>query len=75
MARCFDESQEGYKRGDGARAKELSNQGKEHKAKMERLNKEASDWIYVSEYPQSIFFSFLFGRRSDDDSSSQRTTR
>ncbi|KAK0195300.1 cytoplasmic protein [Armillaria mellea] len=47
MARCFGESHEAYNRGDGARAKELSNQGKKHQQKMEQLNKEASDWIFV----------------------------
>ncbi|KAF8320655.1 DUF1771-domain-containing protein, partial [Clavulina sp. PMI_390] len=46
MAHCFDESHRAYESGDGARAKELSNEGKKHKAEMERLNKEASDWIY-----------------------------
>ncbi|KAJ4468191.1 hypothetical protein J3R30DRAFT_1683465 [Lentinula aciculospora] len=47
MARCFQQSHEAYARGDGAGAKELSNQGKEHQQKMEKLNKQASDWIYV----------------------------
>ncbi|KAK0504879.1 cytoplasmic protein [Armillaria luteobubalina] len=47
MARCFSESHEAYNRGDGAGAKELSNQGKKHQQKMEQLNKEASDWIFV----------------------------
>ncbi|KAJ3781788.1 hypothetical protein GGU10DRAFT_365545 [Lentinula aff. detonsa] len=47
MAKCFQESHEAYARGDGAGAKELSNEGKEHKQKMEQLNKQASDWIYV----------------------------
>lgn len=46
MARAFDASQDAYQSGDGARAKELSNEGKRHKAEMERLNKEASDWIF-----------------------------
>ncbi|CAE6479872.1 unnamed protein product [Rhizoctonia solani] len=46
MARAFDASQEAYKSGDGAKAKELSNEGKRHKVEMERLNKEASDWIF-----------------------------
>ncbi|CAE7061243.1 unnamed protein product [Rhizoctonia solani] len=46
MARAFDASQEAYQSGDGAGAKELSNEGKMHKAEMERLNKEASDWIF-----------------------------
>lgn len=47
MSRCFDGSQVAYKRGDGAEAKEQSNRGKEHQANMKRLNREASDWIYV----------------------------
>jgi len=47
MAKCFAESHEAYGRGDGAGAKELSNQGKAHQAKMISLNKEASDWIFI----------------------------
>ena len=49
MARCFQESHEAYAGGDGARAKELSNEGKRHQAEMERLNKEASEWIFIGE--------------------------
>ncbi len=52
MARCKSESQEAYNRGDHAAAKVLSKQGKNHKQKMEQLNKEASDWIYHGQcYP------------------------
>ncbi|KIM40052.1 hypothetical protein M413DRAFT_28588 [Hebeloma cylindrosporum] len=47
MAKCFQESHEAYARGDGAQAKELSNQGKDHQRKMVDLNKEASDFIFV----------------------------
>jgi len=47
MAKCFEQSHQAYSAGDGAKAKELSNQGKEHQSKMEALNKEASDWIFV----------------------------
>lgn len=47
MAKSFQESHEAYARGDGAAAKELSNKGKEHQRKMEQLNKQASDWIFV----------------------------
>ncbi|KAF5389495.1 hypothetical protein D9757_004324 [Collybiopsis confluens] len=47
MAKCFQQSHEAYARGDGAGAKDLSNQGKEHQRKMEQLNKQASDWIFV----------------------------
>ena len=46
MARAYDASHEAYQSGDGARAKELSNEGHAHKAEMERLNKEASEWIF-----------------------------
>lgn len=48
MAQCFEESHTAYANGDGARAKELSNQGKAHKAEMERLNAQASEWIFAS---------------------------
>ncbi|KAK0186907.1 hypothetical protein F5146DRAFT_935134, partial [Armillaria mellea] len=47
MSRCFSESHEAYDRGDHAAAKELSNQGKNHKQKMEQLHKAASTWIYL----------------------------
>jgi len=46
MAHCFDESHRAYEKGDHARAKELSNEGKRHEAEMKRLDKEASDWIF-----------------------------
>ena len=48
MARCFEESQQAYTSGDRAGAKTLSNEGREHKARMEQLNAEASAWIYAS---------------------------
>lgn len=47
MARAFEESHSAYAGGDGARAKELSNEGKAHQRRMEELNKKAADWIYV----------------------------
>lgn len=50
MAHCFDQSHQAYENGDGARAKQLSEEGKRHKAEMERLNKEASDWIYYRKW-------------------------
>ncbi|KAI0276379.1 hypothetical protein BGY98DRAFT_706287 [Russula aff. rugulosa BPL654] len=46
MARAFEESHAAYARKDGAAAKELSNQGKAHQKEMERLNAEASAWIF-----------------------------
>lgn len=32
--------------GDGARAKQLSEQGKQHQANQQRLDGQASDWIF-----------------------------
>jgi hypothetical protein len=55
MARAFDESHAAYASGDGARAHELSEQGKRHQHDMERLNGEASQWIFVSEWSLSLF--------------------
>ncbi|KAI0318319.1 hypothetical protein OF83DRAFT_37123 [Amylostereum chailletii] len=46
MGRAFDESQQAYKRGDRARAKELSEEGKRHQRQMESLHAQASAWIY-----------------------------
>ncbi|KAL7925937.1 hypothetical protein ACQKWADRAFT_283473 [Trichoderma austrokoningii] len=43
---CFERSKRAYDDGDGARAKELSNQGKAHNAKMEEYNRQASDYIF-----------------------------
>ena len=50
MGNCFEESKRAYTTGDGARAKALSNEGKEHRAKMEQFNAEAGAWIYASEW-------------------------
>lgn len=43
---CFQRSQEAYAEGDGAKAKELSEQGKSHGRKMEEYNKQASEFIF-----------------------------
>ncbi|KAL7799963.1 hypothetical protein V8C37DRAFT_363605 [Trichoderma ceciliae] len=43
---CFERSRRAYEDGDGARAKELSNQGKAHDAKMKEYNRQASDYIF-----------------------------
>ena len=48
MASCFEESRLAYVAGDRALAKALSNEGKEHKERMEQLNAEASAWIFAS---------------------------
>lgn len=38
MAKCFAESHEAYERGDGAGAKQLSNEGKEHQVSAFRIS-------------------------------------
>ncbi|KAM6483008.1 hypothetical protein HDV62DRAFT_341927 [Trichoderma sp. SZMC 28011] len=43
---CYERSKRAYEDGDGARAKELSNQGKAHDAKMKEYNRQASDYIF-----------------------------
>ena len=57
MARAFEESHAAYARGDGAGAKDLSNQGKSHQREMERLNAEASAWIFRGEPDISLLDS------------------
>jgi len=54
MAQYFQQSHEAYARRDGALAKDLSNQGKEHQRKMGELNKQASDWIFNENNKHSI---------------------
>jgi hypothetical protein len=53
MARAFDQAHAAHERGDGARAKELSNEGRNQQREMEELNREASEWIF-----QSVCLSF-----------------
>lgn len=40
------QAHEAYEQGDGAGAKQLSNEGKSHAAKMEQYNKQASEYIF-----------------------------
>lgn len=42
----LSQAHEAYERGDGAEAKKLSNEGKQHAAKMEQYNKQASEYIF-----------------------------
>ncbi|KAJ5301356.1 hypothetical protein PENANT_c023G00240 [Penicillium antarcticum] len=43
---CFSRSKEAYSSGDGAGAKQLSEEGKAHGRKMEEYNKQASEFIF-----------------------------
>ncbi|KAL1969422.1 hypothetical protein VTN77DRAFT_8860 [Rasamsonia byssochlamydoides] len=43
---CFERSRQAYENGDGALAKELSEQGKAHGRKMEEYNRQASEFIF-----------------------------
>ncbi|EKV06241.1 Smr protein/MutS2 C-terminal [Penicillium digitatum] len=45
-AQCFSRSKEAYSNGDGAGAKQLSEEGKAHGRKMEEYNKQASEFIF-----------------------------
>lgn len=47
MAQCFERSHQAYASGDKAGAKQLSNEGKRRQQEMEKLNREASEWIFV----------------------------
>ncbi|KAH9176606.1 hypothetical protein EDB89DRAFT_1938924 [Lactarius sanguifluus] len=60
MARAFEESHAAYGRGDGGAAKELSNQGKTHQREMERLNAEASAWIFRGDRPGEVDLHGLY---------------
>ena len=69
MARAFDESHRAYTSGNGARAKELSNEGKAHQRQMEEFNKKAADWIFVGAW------LVLMGVDSSAHDAFQRITR
>lgn len=43
---CFDRAHQAYESGDGARAHDLSQEGKQHAAKMEEYNRQARDYIF-----------------------------
>ncbi|KAI7853776.1 hypothetical protein BDC45DRAFT_510074 [Circinella umbellata] len=43
---CYQKSQEAYSNGDGAQAKQLSNQGHHHDDRMKKYNKQAADLIF-----------------------------
>ncbi|KAJ5158233.1 uncharacterized protein N7500_007884 [Penicillium coprophilum] len=43
---CFSRSKEAYSNGDGAGAKQLSEEGKAHGRKMEEYNRQASEFIF-----------------------------
>ncbi|WRT69317.1 uncharacterized protein IL334_006301 [Kwoniella shivajii] len=51
--RCFAESQQAYQSGDGARAHELSLQGKNHQKRQDYLDDEAGAWIFNENNKQS----------------------
>lgn len=59
MARAFEQSHAAYVRKDGMVGKELAKEGKAHQREMERLNAEASAWIFRGEYPKCFFFPFV----------------
>lgn len=62
MARCFQESHQAYASGNRALAKDLSNKGKEHRNRMEDLNRQASDRIFTGKF-DSFLSSFTLPTR------------
>ncbi|KAI9637000.1 uncharacterized protein MKK02DRAFT_45710 [Dioszegia hungarica] len=45
--RCFAASQQAYQSGNGAKAHDLSAEGKQHAARQDQLDDEASSWIFI----------------------------
>lgn len=43
---CYDRSKQAYSHGDGAQAKQLSDEGHQHDAQMNRYNAQAAEWIF-----------------------------
>ncbi|KAF2817647.1 DUF1771-domain-containing protein [Mytilinidion resinicola] len=43
---CFDRAHQAYESGNGALAHQLSEEGKQHAARMDQYNKQASDYIF-----------------------------
>lgn len=54
MAKSFQGSHEAHANRDRALAKKLSDKAKQHRAEMNRLNKEASEQIFTGEVPNSF---------------------
>ena len=74
MTTCIKNlSREAYSCGQGALAKELSEQGKQHKRTMEALNSKASAWIFQGTLLIYLYPPSLSGLMSDIDIV-QRTT-
>jgi len=43
---CFDRAHQAYESGNGGLAHQLSEEGKQHAARMDQYNKQASDYIF-----------------------------
>ena len=69
MGLCFVESMKAHDSDDHPLAKELSKEGKEHQAKMEDLDRQAADWIYLGEIPYNIAMLLLISIANNKDSS------
>ncbi|KAH7092219.1 hypothetical protein FB567DRAFT_488872 [Paraphoma chrysanthemicola] len=50
---CFDRAHQAYESGDGAAAHTLSEEGKQHAAKMEQYNRQARDYIFRANNAES----------------------
>jgi DNA-nicking Smr family endonuclease len=68
MGYAFNESRKAYQNGDGARAKQLSDEGKRYKAQMEALNRQACDWIYhgtMNSHTQERDADYIIAKNTD----------
>jgi len=70
MGRCFDQAHQAHENGDGKRAKELSEEGHRHQREMERLNHQASEWIFkennLDSHPGEIDLHGLYVKEAID---------
>lgn len=46
MGKAFSASKQAYAQGDGARASELSHEGKQHQQQKDAFNRQAAEWIF-----------------------------
>ncbi|KAK9433718.1 hypothetical protein V1505DRAFT_124823 [Lipomyces doorenjongii] len=69
-ARCYRAAHEAYERGDGAEAKQLSDRGKQHAAKMDGYNAQAAAFAFrsnnVDSDPDEIDLHGLYVREAEE---------
>lgn len=56
QGQCFQKSKAAYNAGDGAQAKNLSEEGHMHQQRKDQLNHEAASWIFNGPYSLSVLW-------------------